>query len=464
MKKLLLPLTVVSGVLLAAFLYERLFIEHTFGVSAILGVAILGGFFLFLLLHYIWRNTPRNETFVRIWLVGTSTLVSYFVLDLAAGLILIQPLSPVLVPDQFRHHKLVPNSFSKLQQQDFSYVQYVNNLGLRGADTDPKKAPGSYRILTLGDSFTMGKGVEDDKAWSVLLEKLLNEARPAGCGIGKFQVLNGGVDSYAPILSYLQLSRDLAPLQPDMIVLNLDVSDLIQESVYRQQAVVDANGQIVAVPLGERQQSLTDRMRDWIDQHLFFSRALLYYINGLFGFADISVRDVVTQANFEIVAHTLEADQEDRTEQWRRIFESITRIERYAAEHGIEFVLSVYPWAHQVSDKEWQPGREIFMPPDAAPSDRNRTIVAAFAAKHGIALADLFPAFRAYDGERPLYFAHDPHWTETGNEVMAAGLAAELRSRFEPAWCASTATEHTAAGNTGAGNTGPASPQAPSRS
>jgi hypothetical protein len=95
----------------------------------------------------------------------------------------------------------------------------VNNLGLRSPDRPAGKPPDRYRILMLGDSFTMGKGVEDHHTFSVLLERSLNEKVPA-CNGRTIEVLNAGVDSYAPILSFIQLQRDLHRLEPDVVVLN----------------------------------------------------------------------------------------------------------------------------------------------------------------------------------------------------------------------------------------------------
>ena len=191
-------------------------------------------------------------------------------LDLAAGWILIGTLSPPLVPDRYRHHALVPDSQAEIRQRDFAYIQHVNHLGLRGRETTVEKPAGTRRVLMLGDSFTMGKGVEDDETFSVLVEATLQTSL-AACGGGSVEVLNGGIDSYAPILSYLQFDRELARLAPDLVVLNLDNSDLIQEAAYRQQAVRDPNGDIIAVPQLAHD-SLYERFISWASRNLFFTR------------------------------------------------------------------------------------------------------------------------------------------------------------------------------------------------
>src|SRR5262245_26444374 len=98
-------------------------------------------------------------------------------------------------------------------------------------------------------------------------------------------------------------------------------------------------------------------------------------------------------------------------------------------DHQIGFLLTVYPWGHQVNATEWIPGRSGFVPDHAAVSDRSLETVTAFAQSHGIELLDLFPAFRAYRGSEPLYFRQDMHWTEAGHRVMAAELERYIRSK-----------------------------------
>jgi hypothetical protein len=62
-----------------------------------------------------------------------------------------------------------------------------------------------------------------------LVERALQPSLTA-CGGGSVELVNGGVDSYAPILSYFQFEHDLVRLSPDLLVLNFDNSELIQEA------------------------------------------------------------------------------------------------------------------------------------------------------------------------------------------------------------------------------------------
>lgn len=435
MKKLIFIVIVISVSMAAAIVYDRYFVHSEFGPSSLLGVSFFLLVALALTVTLRSFGTRFHEVVTQAWLVVLSIGFTFIAVDLVAGVILVKPLSPELSPDKIRHHKLVPNTDSRFEQPDFSYVQHVNNLGIRGRDASFKKPAQHYRVLILGDSFTMGKGVEDDQTFSALLEVSLN--RRKACGATTFEVLNGGIDSYAPVLSYLQLSEDLAPLEVDLVLLDLDLSDLLQEAAYREEAVRDSTGNIVGVPGSERSTSFIQALRSWIDQHTFFTRLLLFYTNKALGYRDLSVQGVVTRANPELLKYTLAEDQINRDEQWTQIFDSIAKIKKLADERAAAFALVIYPWGHQVSETEWVPGRYNWISKGATVSDRYLDTIYQRSKQLGIELVSLFPDFRAYRGDVPLYFKYDMHWTVEGHKLVASALEQYLVERLLPRQCSS---------------------------
>lgn len=430
MKKLIIVFLIITGTICGVVVYERVFLRTSFGPSMMLAASFLGALFIFLLITLLLYETRYKETLAKVWMIVISVSMAYFLADVVAGYFLIKPLSPEIIPDEYRHHKLVPNSYARFEQRDFSYIQRVNNVGLRGKDIEVKKSPDRYRIVMLGDSFTMGKGVEDNQTFSALLEETLNKRRKTG-NKKNIEILNAGVDSYAPILSFIQLTRDLEPLEPDMVVLNLDVSDLVQETVYRKEAVYGADGEIIRIPGAAREMQLNERIRTWTDRHLYITRYLLFYTNKLFDYKEFTVRDMVTQANFELAMHTLAEDTDPREEQWHNMYDSIMKIKKYCDSKSIKFLLTVYPWGHQVNDREWLPGRYNAIPLNSTVTDKSLYRIQEYAKNNGIKILNLYSLFRSYNGQHKLYFSYDAHFTTEGHKLMADGLAEYLQASIE---------------------------------
>ncbi len=346
-----------------------------------------------------------------------SAAFAYILIDVFVGWLVINPLSPPVVPDPVVHHTLEPNTYSRIQTPEFDYVQRVNNLGLRGLDVEVRKPEGVLRILTLGDSFTLGTGVEDDETASHLLESKLN-AKGA-----HVQVVNGGVDSYSPILAHLRLTRRLAELEPDLVILLFDMGDLVQEQAYRAVATLGPDGDIVAID-GRRRRTLGNRLRSFANHHLILTRLILYYASR--ALSPPGPMDVVTTANRETLAHTLASDHQNRDAQWEAVFESIRATRAFCDGIGADLLLVLYPCGHQVGEDEWAVGRRLFVPEGAEISDRSVDRLLDFAQTSGIRVLNTFPAFRAYDGDSPLYYERDLHWTPAGQRLLADELERHL--------------------------------------
>jgi hypothetical protein len=448
--KLISVLVVVPLILIAIIVLEKVVTHQSIGtffilaISALLILSLLAGFSLLL-----YRRKKR-QIVQNLWLAVVSSILTYMVVDLGAGYLFIKPLSPPLVADQYVHHKMKPNTFFRFKTEDFDYIQRVNNIGLRGRDIDLGKKDNVFRILMLGDSFTMGKGVQDDETFSVVLQKSL-EAQKVKVKGKTVQVVNAGVNSYAPILSFLQLKTQLRAARADLVALNLDMSDLIQEVAYRGAAIYGPNGEISGVS-GENPwtwRSVLDApppkedkrsgvrppvgtvIRRWINRRLYISRLVLLYLDRLFKeSAQITIDNAVTLRNPELLKHTLATDESSRKEQWENVFDSILNIKRYCDAHGIDFLLTVYPWGHQVNEKEWVPGRSGFIPDGSVISDRSIQTIEDFAAVNKVEVLNVFPAFRGHNGGPALYFSYDMHWTPEGHKLMAKELEQFLKRKY----------------------------------
>jgi lysophospholipase L1-like esterase len=96
----------------------------------------------------------------------------------------------------------------------------INGQGMRADRDHPyEKPPGALRIVSLGDSFTVGYEVEVDETFSAVLER---ELRARGDPV---EVLNAGVSGFSTAEELLYLERELWKYEPDLVLVSFFVND-----------------------------------------------------------------------------------------------------------------------------------------------------------------------------------------------------------------------------------------------
>jgi hypothetical protein len=144
----------------------------------------------------------------------------------------------------------------------------TNSFGLRSPEVPVPKPPGTFRILLLGDSFTFGFMSGEESVFARKLERRLRDRD----GASVIEVVNAGVLSYCPLLEYLQYRHHLQALDPDLVILNFDMSDVQDHLEYSRSAVFDEHGEALFVkepslgsPVDRRTSLLSFR---WVARYL----------------------------------------------------------------------------------------------------------------------------------------------------------------------------------------------------
>jgi hypothetical protein len=89
---------------------------------------------------------------------------------------------------------------------------FINNLGLRSANTTAVKPPGVLRVLVLGDSVPYGGSYIDQKdVFCSVTQEMLNKAGK------RYEVLNAGVNAYGP-QNVCRLIQTRGLLDADMVI------------------------------------------------------------------------------------------------------------------------------------------------------------------------------------------------------------------------------------------------------
>lgn len=171
-------------------------------------------------------------------LEGTARVLVIFYQDLPMGK------KRIIWHDITLHHAWVPSKKSIDSNRSIPYPLIINKQGwVEQYDVTIEKPKDTYRIFYLGDSNTQGVVAPEYKMVEIV-EKMLNE-KYSGSGI-KFEVINTGTSSYSCIVYHL-LSKQIIKYSPDLVVLNIDMTDIPNDFVYRRTAVQKENNDYVAV-------------------------------------------------------------------------------------------------------------------------------------------------------------------------------------------------------------------------
>ncbi|MBU1909947.1 MAG: SGNH/GDSL hydrolase family protein, partial [Verrucomicrobia bacterium] len=184
-----------------------------------------------------------------------------------------------------------------------------NRLGFRDRDHPVQKPAGTFRILVLGDSITMGLELErTEDIFTFVLERALREKGYAA------DVLNFGVSGYNTQQEVEMLADKGLAFQPDLVVLAYCLNDTLQ-----------MNGGIIR-RLRERESEAAGIAHYQLTPRL--ARSALYRLIWARFFAERLVEDRV-QHYRDLKADTVEP--------------SLKKLRRLADEQGFEVLVAVLP-------------------------------------------------------------------------------------------------------------------------
>jgi lysophospholipase L1-like esterase len=119
-----------------------------------------------------------------------------------------------------------PETCVRLKTPEYDGVLKTNSLGMVGPELPVTKPAGEFRVVVLGDSYTVGGQVPYEQTFPAVLEQQLRDA-----GYTKVRVVNAGVGGYTQFNESGLLREDLARLQPDLVVLAAYVGNDVSENV-----------------------------------------------------------------------------------------------------------------------------------------------------------------------------------------------------------------------------------------
>lgn len=147
------------------------------------------------------REGQRRRIAVRLVLVGIGLLVPILALEL-----LLRLAGPILPGDYQTAAFTSSSTMFGLQNRpyaagykhtsEFETHVRVNSKGLRGPEIDYVRAPGTFRTVVLGDSFTFALQVEENETFVERLGERLTQMADSDLS---FEMINGGADGWSTV-------------------------------------------------------------------------------------------------------------------------------------------------------------------------------------------------------------------------------------------------------------------------
>jgi lysophospholipase L1-like esterase len=280
----------------------------------------------------------------------------------------------------------------------------VNAFGLRGPEVAARAAPGTHRVLAIGDSATFGEALAEEDSFPVQLERELT-ARSGE----RYEVLNAGVQGYNTEneLAFLR-ARGLA-LEPETVVVGFNLNDF---------DYAPAIG-----PLGVLTRDPAERVSSWspanISEFYLVLRWLVITRGRFLGTPAANTGNHVRQPGEPFIdldryvsALRKQYYAKPNDERWQTMADSLHGLGALAREHGLRLVIAIIPDGDQFGDP----------PPSLVPQQK----VLAICRDAGLDCIDLYPAFAAAGGSD--LYQDIMHPNAAGQKVIAHALADRLSS------------------------------------
>jgi len=344
------------------------------------------------------------------------------ILLLEAGLALFYPIPFSLEKNMY----FEPDPYTGYRQKPLGRGHYptgidaiANSRGHRDAEVDVPKPEGVFRILMIGDSFTVGANVEQEDAYPQQLERLLNDTSKA-----RVEVVNSGVGGWSPFQYAEYLNHYGAEFEPDLVVVGVFVGNDILVDRF-------SVGQTRTAVLGRRiprQAALnrltTLRVLAYENSHIF--RALMRIKPNDMNFERADCEDF-SEIFLAIQRERVDVHLAQQADERARLVDGnvaqLVRMQSIASDMGAGFLVVVLPDENQIN-----PALQAQIVPADKLDDYDfgmpQESLRAGLLLNDIASLDLLEVFRS---EERCLFMNDTHWIPDGHLLAAEQIRDYLR-------------------------------------
>lgn len=275
----------------------------------------------------------------------------------------------------------------------------VNGKGVLGPELTYEKEDGVFRILYLGDSVTFGMSMSRYEYTFPDVSRVVLERRN---GI-KVEAINAGVPGYSTWQANSYLVAEGTKYNPDLIVLGYCLNDITEPFFLTQFGGTGEGMHVNAIASSFLEKLVRESsLVQWISR-----------VGARIRFGK-DVQAAAAREENQAVETLIEWPDSSRfAEGWKKAFNDLEQLYKFAGERNIPVVLAIFPWTSQFADLEKFGG----------PQEK----LTQHAREHGVPVVDFLPVFSKMmkdNGTTPeKYFIDADHFSEEGCRVVGETIA-----------------------------------------
>jgi len=408
---------------------------HVIGVIAafLIYVAIL-------LPREIQSETRRRRIgLAEVGITLASTCLCLVAFEIAAKLLVPDTMLRAIRLDPHSVFSLAKNTRVRIKTEEFSYTLTVSDEGLRDRHYG-KKDESAYRILCVGDSFTMGRGVNLDETFSKVLERTL-----ASRNLSKrVDVVNGGTGGYGIWQELILLEDKGLVLEPDLVILQVQPASDVHNALAQFDKVLRSyepfyptdtawcRSEHTAITRLALRASRRSRAAAFLFARTASPRSpLVPYLRPRFRAWHTSFPPSERWRPWWFEMDLKEYYQEIE-DAWALMEGSVIKMIKLCRQNGIALLVFSAPTAEETSPEAFSNLMHAYnLDPDLYDPTKSNRLVAEICDRHDLDFVDLLPGLREEHGRGgDLYFRKDGHWTARGHIVCAKVLCEHLMETY----------------------------------
>ncbi len=347
----------------------------------------------------------------------------------------------------------IPDKKGVFGNRSFKTVVEHNSEGHRDGEHSKANLDGRFRILTVGDSFTWGHGVNNDEIYMKVLEQLddrletINLGGPGGDPPSELKVYlsQGKAYEHDVVLMGFYLGNDVVSRRPGPTN-SPPMWGFTETGEFQLIGVEKTASEVAEIRRASAAEYAQDAERTASEEASFWLRqnSQLFTVlgNGRDYASEVMKGSVAytkiarlfgqeRQRHFPFLDFCQEQDSEDVAHGWKLAEATLRRFKQEAEASGARLYILMIPDMYQTWPEYYETtARRYGYDPAVYDLEKPNRVLGALCDEIGIACLDLVAPMRAeVQAGRSLYYRRDRHWTPEGHRVAADALFADLEQR-----------------------------------